>query len=433
MPQHTATSRLAAKLRPAVTRRQCCRLCGHRHLVLVVPMSDSPIADAYVPPERLAEPQDAYPLDLYLCSDCGHVQNIDVVDPEILFRDYTYVTSSSLGLVEHYRRYADDIATQCELPGGALVVEIGSNDGSLLGFFKAKGMEVLGIDPARRIAEDATHRGIPTLPEFFGSALAETIRHRHGPAALVTANNVFAHADNLEDVVRGIRALLDDSGVFVFEVSYLPDIVDRFLFDTIYHEHVSYHSIVPLTKLFDRLGMQLFDVQRIASKGGSIRGFAQRKPEGQRSIAAGVQDMVAEENRRGFAEPAIYAEYAGAINERKAAILSFVDEARARGKTVAGYGASTTVTTLMWQFQLTGKLEFLADDNPLKQGLFAPKCHIPVLPSEALYSLRPDYVVILAWNYAEPIMKRHQPYLAAGGTFVVPLPKLRLVSAAGSL
>lgn len=412
----------------SVTRRDRCRLCDSKRLELVLPIAASPIADAYVPRERLDERQDTYPLDLYLCADCGHVQNIDVVDPEILFRDYIYVTSSSLGLVEHYRRYADEVVAQFDVKPGALALEIGSNDGSLLGFFKAKGLKVLGVDPARRIAGEATARGVPTLPEFFGSRLAETLRKEHGPAAIIAANNVFAHADNLADIVRGIRTMLADDGVFIFEVSYLPDIVDRFLFDTVYHEHVSYHSIVPLAKFFERLGMQLFDVQRISSKGGSIRGFAQRLPEGRQAVTPRVRELIAEENRRGFDKPAVYRSYGAAIEARKAAVAKLVDEARARGKTVAGYGASTTVTTLMWHFDLTQKLEFLVDDNPLKHGLFAPKCHLPVLPSDEVYSRRPDYVVILAWNFAEPIMKRHQRYIAEGGTFVIPLPELRVVS-----
>lgn len=412
-----------------VTRRDRCRLCNGTRIELVLPIAASPVADAYVTREQLGERQDAYPLDLYLCSDCGHVQNIDVVDPEILFRDYLYVTSSSLGLVEHYRRYASEVIAQFEVKPGALALEIGSNDGSLLGFFKAKGLKVLGIDPARRIAEDASARGIPTLPEFFGSKLAEGLQAEYGRAAIIAANNVFAHADNLADIVQGIRMMLEDDGVFVFEVSYLPDIVNRFLFDTVYHEHVSYHSIVPLARFFERLGMQLFDVQRINSKGGSIRGFAQRSPEGRRAVTSRVMEMSAAEERGQFGKPAVYRAYSDAIAARKAAVEKVVDEARASGKTVAGYGASTTVTTLMWHFDLTQKLEFLADDNPLKQGLFAPKCHLPVLASEELYTRRPDYVVILAWNYAEQIIKRHRRFLAEGGAFVVPLPELRLITA----
>lgn len=410
-----------------VTRRTHCRLCNSSKLELAVPMQASPVGDHYVPAHRLAEKQDRYPLDLYLCMDCGHVQNIDVVDPSILFREYTYNTSHSLGLVEHYRRYAQDVMRTFEVPAGALALEIGSNDGSLLGFFKALGMNVLGVDPARDIAKAATERGIPTIPEFFDSRLAARLLEEHGPASIVAANNVFAHADDLADIVRGIHTMLAPNGVFVFEVSYLPDMVDRFLFDTVYHEHVSYHSIAPLSRFLDRLDMQLFNIERIDSKGGSIRAFAQRKNEGARPVADIVSSMIEDELRRGFDRLELYKNYTDQIERRKIALNALLADARAQGKTVAGYGASTTVTTLLWQFDLADQLAFLADDNPAKDGLFAPHCHIPVLGSDVLYSRKPDYVVILAWIYAEPIMKRHQRFLDEGGKFVIPLPELRVV------
>jgi SAM-dependent methyltransferase len=413
-------------------RRKHCRLCEGGNLQLVLPIAASPIGDAYVTADKLHEEQALYPLDLYLCMDCAHVQNLDVVDPEILFRDYIYVTSSSLGLVEHYRRYSDEVSSRLGVTPGSLVVEIGSNDGSLLQFFKALGMRVVGIDPARRIADEATAKGIPTLPEFFSSALARDIRTKHGPAAIVAANNVFAHADDLADIVRGVRVLLDEDGVFVFEVSYLVDIVDRFLFDTVYHEHVCYHSIVPLERFLKRLGMQLFDVQRISSKGGSIRCFSQRLPEGKRPTSPIVGELSGLELERGFGKPEVYRAYGAAIEQRKRALHELIDSGRAAGKTVAGYGASTTVTTLTWHFALMDKLEFLVDDNPRKQGLYSPGCHTPVIASEELYTRRPDYVVVLAWNYAEAIIKRHQRFIAEGGCFVVPLPELRVVSAPGA-
>jgi SAM-dependent methyltransferase len=415
------------KMKEHLTRRDDCRLCGGIDLELVLPIAPSPIGDAYVPKDKLGEAQGLYPLDLYLCRGCGHVQNVDIVDPEILFRDYTYVTSSSAGLVDHYRRYSDEVVARFSPAPESLVVEIGSNDGTLLRFFREHRLRVIGVDPATRIATEASASGIPTLPEFFDQPLGRAIREQHGAAAIVTANNVFAHSDDLAGIIRGVRSLLADDGVFVFEVSYLVDIVDRFLFDTVYHEHVSYHSVAPLKQCFERNGMQLFDVQRIGSKGGSIRGFAQKFPEGQRTVAPIIGELLADEALRGFARPDIFRSFGEAINLRKAALNAVVDEARSAGKKVAGYGASTTVTTLMWHFDLTQKLEFLADDNPRKQGLFSPRCHIPVLPSAELYVRRPDYVVILAWNYAGPIIKSHQRFLDEGGKFVIPLPHLKVV------
>lgn len=410
-------------------RRERCRLCESPQLELALPIKPSPIADAYIPATRLGQPQEIYPLDLYLCLECGHVQNLDIVNPETLFRDYLFTTSSSSNLVDHFRQYAGKVVSQFDLKQGSLVVEIGSNDGSLLQFFKGKGLNVLGVDPARSIAEEATAKGIPTLPEFFSENLAMTIRREHGSATVITANNVFAHADDLADMVRGIHALLADDGIFVFEASYLVDIVDRFLFDTVYHEHVSYHSIAPLKRFFDKLGLQLFDVQRSASKGGSIRGFVQHPRKGGRPITPIVGELLEMENRRGFARPEVYRAYGEAIAERKNALARLIDDAHARGKRVAGYGASNTVTTLMWHFDLTKKLEFLADDNPRKQGLYSPGAHIPVVASEELCVRRPDHVIILAWNYAEPIIRRHQRFLAEGGEFIIPLPELKIVQA----
>lgn len=411
-----------------VRRRDTCRLCGSTNLELAVPLKPSPIADAYIPASKLGQPQELYPLDLYLCRDCGHVQNLDVVNPELLFRDYLFTTGSSAGLVAHFRQYAADVVKTQSIQPGGLVVEIGSNDGSLLKFFKEEhGLRVLGIDPAREIARQATESGIETLPEFFDAALAGRIRKDYGGASVFCANNVFAHADDLEGIVRGIREVLADDGVFVFEATYLVDFIDNLLFDTVYHEHVSYHSIEPLAKIFERLGMQLFDVQRIPTKGGSIRGYAQRKPEGGRPVRPVVGEMIAAEHQRGFDKIDLYRNYADRIERCKAALSKLVDDELAGGRLIAGYGASTTTTTLMWNFDLTRKLSFVVDDNPKKYGLYCPGCHIPVVPSDELYVRRPDLVVILAWQYADPIMKRHQKYVDEGGRFVIPLVDLKVV------
>src|SRR5581483_3561806 len=209
-----------------VTRKSTCRLCESCRLELVLPIRPSPIGDAFVSADRLHEAQPLFPLDCYLCGDCGHLQNLDVVDPEILFRDYTYRTSVSLGLVEHFANYARSAVSDLAIPKGSLVVEIGSNDGSLLKAFKQEGMRVQGIDPARDIAQAATEQGVPTLPDFFTSEMAAAIAASNGPAMLVCANNVFAHIDNMSDVAKGIRTLLAPDGVFVFEVSYIVDMID---------------------------------------------------------------------------------------------------------------------------------------------------------------------------------------------------------------
>jgi len=408
--------------------RTTCRLCNSTSLELVLPLRPSPIGDAFVPKERLQEEQQLFPLDCYLCADCGHLQNLDVVDPEILFRDYTYCTSVSLGLVEHFRRYAESAVKDLGITPGGLVVEIGSNDGSLLRAFQACGMQVIGVDPARDIAAQASRNGVPTVPEFFNASIANDIRAEHGPAALVCANNVFAHMDDMSEAAAGVRRLLADEGVFIFEVSYVVDMIDNMVFDTVYHEHVSHHALLPLERFLNRHDMTIFDVMRIRNKGGSIRVFAQPLSTGVRSRSERLIELNAEEIRREIGKAGVYLEWFKAIEERKRKVLAYVDEMIGAGKTVVGYGASTTTTTLLYHFELENRLKFIVDDNPLKQGMFSPRAHLPIYPPSALMELNADIAVILAWIYAMPIVERNRAYLARGGLFLAPLPEMRIIA-----
>ena len=408
--------------------RKDCRLCGATDFELVLPILPSAIGDAFVSKEQLGEVQDLYPLDTYICLECGHVQNLDVVDPEILFRNYTYRTSASMGLVEHFKRYALNVVSDLDLAANSLVVELGSNDGSLLKAFQALGMRVLGVDPAEAVAALATAEGVPTIPEFFATSVAQRILASNGSAKLICANNVFAHIDNIGDIVRGIRLLIAADGVFVFEVSYLPDMIDNFVFDTIYHEHLSHHALTPLERFLNSLDMSLFDVQRVATKGGSIRGFAQAMSTGTHEKTCRYRQMVDEEKRRGISRPEIYRKFYQDIETRKQAVIAYVDQSIGKGKKIAAYGASTTTTTLLYHFELQSRVMFIVDDNPLKYTTFSPGAHIPVYPSSELYESLPDVVIILAWQYADAIIRRHQEYCEKGGKFLIPLPTMQIVS-----
>ena len=248
-----------------VKKRTKCRLCDNGSIVKVLPINPSPIADAYVKKDNLNVDQELIPLDLYQCQECGHVQNLDVVNPEYLFKDYIFHTSGSKSLIDHFSLYVDSVLKKFDLKNNSLVVEVGSNDGTLLKFFKEHGFHILGIDPAVDIAHKANKEGIPTINNFFSSELAVEIRNKNGSAQLVVANNVYAHSDSLGDMTKGIELLLSDSGVFIFEVSYLLDIVDNFLFDTIYHEHLSYHSLGSLSSFLNKYRLELFDVEKINS------------------------------------------------------------------------------------------------------------------------------------------------------------------------
>ncbi len=406
--------------------RNDCRLCGSEQFELVLPILPSAIGDAFVSADQLNEEQDLFPLDTYLCLNCGHLQNLDIVDPEILFRNYTYRTSASMGLVDHFKKYAEDVVADLKIPANSLVVEIGSNDGSLLKAYKALGMRVIGVDPAKKIAAVASAQGVETWPEFFSYGIAQKILAQSGLASLMCANNVFAHADNISDIVKGIRSLLSIDGVFVFEVSYVPDIIDNFVFDTIYHEHLSHHALIPLERFFNSLDMTLFDVQRVSTKGGSIRGFAQPMSTGKRLKSESYLRLMDEEHRRGIVHPEIYREFFQNIEKRKNAVLEYLDKEISEGKTIAAYGASTTTTTLLYHFELQNRIKFIVDDNPLKLNLYSPGAHIPVFSSTELYEKLPDIVVILAWQYADPIIKKHQKYVENGGKFLTPLAELKI-------
>lgn len=408
------------------TQRRTCRLCDSPRLDLAVPIKPSPVADAYVPADRLAEKQELYALDLYLCADCGHVQLLEVVDPGILFRNYIYTTSISLGLVEHFRRYADQFVRRFASPPNSLAVDIGSNDGTLLKFFKARGLRVVGIDPAAQIASQATQAGVPTIPAFFDLELARRIRRENGPAAIVTANNVFAHSDSLPEMAEGIRELLADDGVFIFEVSYLADILEKKLFDTVYHEHLCYHSVQPLAAFFQRHGLEFFDIERLPNKGGSIRGLVQRKG-GPRKIAPVVAEMLRQEEKMGLARLPVFKSFAADLERVKTGLLQLARQLKADNKIIAGFGASATVTTLIYNFELGPFLSFLVDDNVSRHGLFSPGHHLPVLPAAALRGQKAGYAIVLAWQYAEPILQKHRDFTACGGHFIVPLPEVKII------
>ena len=427
-PPFTRAGAGAPRTPPAIRRRNDCRLCGARELPLIMSLGATPLANEFVPAKEARKPQERYPLDVHLCTACGHVQLLDIVDPDVLFRNYVYVSSTSPVFVDHFRRYAEAMLAYTGMPPGSAVVEIGSNDGVLLRFFKQARMRVLGIDPARRIAEEATRRGIETLPEFFDLALAKRLRAGGLEAALIAANNVFAHADDLQTIVEGVAHLLHRDGLFVFEVSYLLDVVEKTLFDTVYHEHLSYHTVKPLVGFFERHGMELIDAIRVDSHGGSLRGIAKRKG-GRLARQPGVDRLIAEEARVGLHGPDAYRVFFNDIQQRKAELTELLGRLKGEGKRVAGFGAPAKASTLMFHFGLGPEtLEYVIDDSPLKQGLFTPGHHLPVVSSSYLYDARhrPDAALILAWNFAEPIIAKHRAFLDSGGRFIIPLPRVEV-------
>jgi SAM-dependent methyltransferase len=411
---------------PACRRRSDCRLCGARRLTRVLALTPTPPANAFVEARALDLPQACFPLDVFFCEDCGHVQLLDVVNPRVLFENYVYVSGTSPVFVRHFEDYARAVLARFRVPAGSLVLDIGSNDGTLLGFFQQNGMKVLGIDPARAIAQAANARGIETWTDFFTPALAARIRAERDGCAVITANNVFAHADDLAGVAEGVRAALAPEGVFVFEVSYLVDVYEKTLFDTVYHEHLAYHSVAPLARFFAAHGLELFAAERVDSHGGSLRGFAQLQG-GPRKTDGSVEALVALEKSLGLDSAETLAAFGRKIDAVRDSLRALLLGLKAQGKRIAGFGAPAKATTLMYHFGLGPEvIEFIVDDSPLKQGLYTPGLHVPVLAPEEIYRRRPDYLLILAWNFARPIMAKHARF-AEGGKFIVPLPHVEVL------
>ena len=410
-------------------RRSSCRLCNATSLEKVLALNPSPPANAFVPESALCDSQPLIPLELFFCDICGHVQLLDVVDAEVLFNDYVYVSGTSPVFVKHFEEYAKNIVgSYVPDASNRMVVDIGSNDGTLLKQFKSLGMSVLGVDPAQAISARASADGVETLPEFFTRDLARQIRLKYGPASIITANNVFAHADNLVDITNGIRDLLAPDGIFVFEVSYLADVVGGTLFDTIYHEHLAYHSLKPLKQFFSGHGMEMISAKRVNTHGGSLRGVVQLS-DGPHAGDKSIEHLVKEEAFLGLQKAETFKKFGRDITKIKEELNSLLREFKDAGKMIAGFGAPAKATTLMHHFNIGPEiLDFIVDDSPLKQGLYSPGLHIPIFHPSVIYSKKPEVVLILAWNFAKPIMQNHVDYLDQGGTFIVPLPKVEIIN-----
>jgi len=389
-------------------------------------LNPTPPADAYVSRERIDEEQETYPLDLLLCHDCSLLQIPDVIDPEVLYGQYLYKTVTSPGLVEHFREYSQDVINRINPPRGSSVVEIGSNDGTLLKFFQSQGMRVLGIDPAQDIAKKVTEGGVETLPVFFSVDLAREIKNERGPTIIIVANNVIANIDNLDELMEGVRNLLAPQGVFIFETGYLVGILENLVFDNVYHEHLCYYSVKALDSFFKQKGMELIDVKRVPTKGGSLRGIVQFAG-GRHTLAPSVKELIELETKLGVDRVETYKDFAAKIDSEKEKLHKLLKDLRDQGKTIAGYGASHSVTTFIYYFGIGEILDFLIDDNFLKQNTFSPGYHIPVFSSQEIYKRKPDYILILAWRFHEPITKKHQTFLKQGGHFILPLPEVKVV------
>ena len=403
-----------------------CRLCGEPLSQTFVDLGLSPLANAYVTPVRLSHKESFYPLRVFVCGSCLLVQLDEFESPEHIFSDYLYFSSFSDQWLAHCRAYADRMVQRLALGAESQVVEIASNDGYLLQYFLPYGVPVLGVEPAANVARAAIAKGIPTEVAFFGAATAERLRTRGVAADLIAGNNVLAHVPRLLDFVQGLQILLKPEGMVTIEVPHLLRLMAENQFDTIYHEHFSYFSLLVLDDLFARVHMRIVDVEELWTHGGSLRVYV-RHATASASPTEAVAEVLARERAAGLDRADGYRSFASQVVRTKCDVLQFFVAAARQGQTVVGYGAPAKGNTLLNYCGIGPELmPFTVDRSPHKQGLYLPGTRIPIRTPDALLAARPEYVFILPWNLRDEITQQMSAVREWGGRFVVPIPELRV-------
>ncbi|MBN1241025.1 MAG: class I SAM-dependent methyltransferase [Gammaproteobacteria bacterium] len=405
-----------------------CRVCGTPLKHLFVDLGMSPLCQTVVRPEQINDMEPFYPLRVYVCGECFLVQLDEYVPPQGIFTEYAYFSSCSPSWIAHAERYVDDVSARFGLGGSSFVVEIASNDGYLLQHFVRRGVDVLGVEPARNVALVAVEKGIPTTCRFFDERVAAEIADRHKPPDLILGNNVLAHVPQVNSFVRGIKMLLKPGGVVTMEFPHLMNLIDLTQFDTIYHEHFSYLSLLTVHRLFASHELEIFDVQRLPVHGGSLRIFAKHAADPAHRVEPSVAELLELERERGFADLGVYEGFGDKVARLKRDILSFLIAAREDGRTIAGYGAPGKGNTLLNYCGIrTDFIDYTVDVNPYKQGTYTPGARIPVYPPERIRETRPDYLFILPWNLRQEIVQQTAYIRDWGGRWVVPIPAVEVL------
>jgi len=405
-----------------------CRFCDAPLRHTVADLGMSPLANAYLRPQQLTQMEPYYPLCARVCSRCFLVQVEPAVGPEQMFGDYAYFSSYSESWLAHARQYASSMIERFGLDSGSLIVEVASNDGYLLQYFRDQGIPVLGIEPARNVAEAAENKGIRTLPRFFGSALGRELAGAGQQADLIVGNNVLAHVPDLHDFVAGLKLLLKPEGICTLEFPHLLRLLEGTQFDTIYHEHLSYFSLSTAEEILRSHGLAVFDAQQIPTHGGSLRVFAGHGGANSPSPDSRILDLKRLETEAGMKALGTYHRFAENVRESKRALLELLSGLKRAGKSVVGYGAPAKGNTLL-NYCGVGRdfLDYTVDLSPHKQNRFLPGSHIPIFPPERIRQTRPDYVLILPWNLREEIVSQWREIREWGGRFILPIPRAEIV------
>ncbi len=404
-----------------------CRSCGTTLAHTFVDLGMSPLANSYIKPEQRSRMEPFYPLHVYVCPACLLVQLEQFSSPHDIFSDYAYFSSFSDSWLAHAKRYVEMIVDRFQLGRDSKVVEIASNDGYLLQNFVARGVPVLGVEPAANVAEVAKQKGVNTTVAFFGEKTARNLEADGWGADLIIGNNVLAHVPDLNDFVKGLKVLLNPTGLITMEFPHLVKLMEQNQFDTIYHEHFSYFSFLAVEKVFARHGMTLFDVEELPTHGGSLRIYARHAQDSSKPIGARAQDLKAREEKAGFGRLDHYLSFGPQVEGTKRKLLSFLIAAKQEGKRVVGYGAPAKGNTLLNYCGVrTDFIDYTVDRSPHKQGHFLPGVHIPIHSPEKVRETRPDYLLILPWNLREEVMEQMAFICDWGGKFVVPIPEVKV-------
>lgn len=404
-----------------------CRACKKRDIEKIISLGPTPNANSYLHKNRIDSEEYYYPLDVYFCNSCYFLQLGHEIMPEILFEDYVYVSGTSPVFIKHFEKYADEITHKLALNKNSLVIDIGSNDGTLLSFFKKNGMKVLGVEPVKKIALTAQKKGIKSVIKFFNISTAKFIKLKYGRADVICANNTFAQISDLDSLLKGVDELLSAEGVFVIEVPYVVDMLQKGYFDLIYHEHHSFPAVYPLSVLLGRYKMEIFDVEKIPVHGGTIRVFVKRKSSN-RKIEKSVDKFINREIKLKLNQKVTYINFFINVHKNKLKLLILLNRLKEKNKIIAGYGAPAKANTLLNLCNIgPDMLDFIIDDSSWKQDLFTPGKRIPIVSSDKLYKNPPDYLLILAWNFADSIMEMHKEYKKRGGKFIIPFPKPKII------
>lgn len=407
-----------------MTKINKCRICGASDLQMILSLGNTALANSLLNSDQLALPEKVYPLDLMFCSQCSLVQISETVDPSELFSHYLYFSSFSDTMIAHAAELTRRLIQQEKLDSNSLVVEIASNDGYLLKNYVDQQIPVLGIEPAQNIASVANERGINTKAEFFNLELAQELHDKGVNADIIHGHNVIAHVADLNGVIEGIAVLLKETGLAVIEAPYVKDLIDHTEFDTIYHEHLCYFSLTSLNYLFRNHGLYIVHVERTPIHGGSLRIFISHNDKPSQSVI----QLLSEEMLWGVDKLSFYNQFSKKVAGLRQDLNDLIHTLKDQGKTIAVYGASAKGSTLLNYFGLgQNTLDFVVDRSTVKQGLFTPGTHLPIFSPEKLLKERPDYVLLLTWNFADEILSQQAAYRQQGGKFILPIPEVKII------